>query len=45
MYGWTGEFKKFGPGYYQETLPFDPHVFWAGWAEFDGDSKNFSISE
>ncbi len=37
FYGWQGEFKKFGPGFYQEILPFSPHVFWAGWAEFDGD--------
>ena len=37
FFGWGSGFKKFTSGYYQETLTFPPHFFWAGWAEFDSD--------
>ena len=37
IYGWTGEFKKYSPGFYQETLPFNPHVIWGGWDEYADD--------
>jgi len=48
IYGWQGEFKKFGSGYYQETLSFRPHFFWVATDEFADklpDKLNLSTSE
>ena len=43
FFGWSGESITYGPGYYEVTLEFGPHMIWAGWDECAGhftDSLN-----
>jgi hypothetical protein len=47
IWAWGTLLKKFGAGHHQLNLPEGPHMFWAGYAEYDNhvpDSYNFGAN-